>query len=494
MSDEKFYDVWPPEGITDLPDNWSELAVPAIRDIVPVWHAARQKLAPQDLANFNERLAREWAIETGVIEGIYYIDDSATKTWILQGIEASLLPHNSTDKPVEFVADLVRDHLEALDWIQAEFVQAQHPLSRSRLWQLHSLLTRHQEWVDALDANMRPIKVPLVKGRWKDNPNSVFKNGIQYSYCLPHRVDDQMNVLMEMHHRHVKNGVPPEIQAAWLHHRLTQIHPFHDGNGRIARAVASFIFIKAGLFPLVINRDQNFRQYIDALRAADDGDLGPLVNVLAQAQLLRFDRALNIADDLAAPAKTLESAIANFKAKRSERAEEVATAQQTVFKIADGLRRVATQRLTTVVDMLKPINSTVTESDVNTNHYYRGQIIEAARGFQYYANTTVYSSWVKLIVHGEKDGGAAQLLLSFHGRGSEFAGAMVCAPVFELIYRTMSDVDSSDRVPNERKQIEVTDRPFEFYFTESLEQIEPRFRVWLDETLTLALSQLQRID
>jgi len=23
---------------------------------------------------------------------------------------------------------------------------------------------------------------------------------------------------------------PPEIEAAWLHHRFTQIHPFQDGN------------------------------------------------------------------------------------------------------------------------------------------------------------------------------------------------------------------------------------------------------------------------
>ena len=61
-----------------------------------------------------------------------------------------------------------------------------------------------------------------------------------------------------MHSRYQEMSVPPEIQAAWLHHRFTQIHPFQDGNGRVARTLASLIFIRQGLFPVVIT--QNDRQ------------------------------------------------------------------------------------------------------------------------------------------------------------------------------------------------------------------------------------------
>ena len=42
------------------------------------------------------------------------------------------------------------------------------------------------------------------------------------------------------------------MEAAWLHHRFVQIHPFQDGNGRIARALSTLIFVKAGWFPLVV--------------------------------------------------------------------------------------------------------------------------------------------------------------------------------------------------------------------------------------------------
>lgn len=55
--------------------------------------------------------------------------------------------------------------------------------------------------------------------------------------------------------------VSPEVEAAWLHHRFTQIHPFQDGNGRIARLLASLVFIKAGWFPLVVTRDDRANSF-----------------------------------------------------------------------------------------------------------------------------------------------------------------------------------------------------------------------------------------
>lgn len=77
-----------------------------------------------------------------------------------------------------------------------------------------------------------------------------------------------------------------------MHHAFTQIHPFQDGNGRVARALASIDFIEAGLFPLVVRREDR-DVYIEALRSADAGDLGPLVRYFADVQqgLLRTKSA-----------------------------------------------------------------------------------------------------------------------------------------------------------------------------------------------------------
>jgi fido (protein-threonine AMPylation protein) len=70
--------------------------------------------------------------------------------------------------------------------------------------------------------------------------------------------------------------------AAWFHHRFTQIHPFADGNGRVARAIA-LAFIKAGWFPLIVKRD-NWSRYVETLEKADQGDLRPLVTMFVEAQ------------------------------------------------------------------------------------------------------------------------------------------------------------------------------------------------------------------
>ena len=68
-------------------------------------------------------------------------------------------------------------------------------------------------------------------------------------------------------------------------------------------------------------------------------------------------------------------------------------------------------------------------------------------------------------------------------------GVMVCAPIFELIEGAMNP-DREE--PAHRTQIQVTDKPFEFYFTETQNEMVPRFVQWLDEVVSLAISQYQR--
>ncbi|BAI93842.1 hypothetical protein N39L_57730 [Limnospira platensis NIES-39] len=92
-----------------------------------------------------------------------------------------------------------------------------------------------------------------------------------------------MELLITLHHQHQEQKVPPEIEAAWLHHRFTQIHPFQDGNGRVARCLASLVFIQASWFPLVITRD-DLAVYIAALEDADCGELSSLINLFAKSK------------------------------------------------------------------------------------------------------------------------------------------------------------------------------------------------------------------
>lgn len=485
------YEIWTSRtGITDLPNDWKNLSIAGIRDIIPVWADSRKKLDNTDqLRIFNERLAREWAIETGVIEDVFHIDRGTTVTLIEQGLSAALIEHGSTDKPPEYVISILRDHVEALDWLVDSFVKSKQKLTTARIKELQSLLTAHQSHVDAYilepgTGALVPTKVALLRGTWKQQPNNVERDGRQFRYCPPLHTEEEMTKLVDWHNGHQSQGVSPEVEAAWLHHRFTQIHPFHDGNGRVARALASLVFIQAGLFPLVINRDEMRGRYITALETADAGDLRPLIEVFAEAQQARFDRALNISDDLTQPAKSIELAVEALKARVSAKQDAVAAKQRTVFDLSRKLEALAIDRLEVVSGLLAPIEAHVTRSTPETSHYYRYQIIESARALNYYANTKAYASWVKLAIEGHD---AAQLLLSFHGRGSEFIGVMVCTTAFELILP-----GSDDGAPRDRVQTQVTDRPFEFYFTEKVDDVQPRFLAWLDETIALSLSQFQK--
>ncbi len=72
--------------------------------------------------------------------------------------------------------------------------------------------------------------------------------------------------------------------AARLHHRLVVVHPFPNGNGRCTRLVADLYLLSVDEAAFTwgaggrLDEDGDARQvYLEALRAANDGDYLPLV-------------------------------------------------------------------------------------------------------------------------------------------------------------------------------------------------------------------------
>lgn len=76
---------------------------------------------------------------------------------------------------------------------------------------------------------------------------------------------------------------PPDEIAVRFHHRLVQIHPFPNGNGRHARLAADLLALKLGRPRFTWGRTDLIkpadarRHYIDALRAADNHNINPLI-------------------------------------------------------------------------------------------------------------------------------------------------------------------------------------------------------------------------
>jgi Fic family protein len=76
--------------------------------------------------------------------------------------------------------------------------------------------------------------------------------------------------------------------AAQAHYDIAAIHPFRDGNGRFARLVLNYVFRYFDLPYVVIIREERDR-YLDALEAANQGDMTLFTNFVAE----QYERSLD---------------------------------------------------------------------------------------------------------------------------------------------------------------------------------------------------------
>jgi Fic-DOC domain mobile mystery protein B len=79
------------------------------------------------------------------------------------------------------------------------------------------------------------------------------------------------------------NSYTADEIAVRFHHRLVLIHPFPNGNGRHSRLMADLLVMQLGQEQfswgrLRLQKENDVRRrYIDALHAADNHDIGPLL-------------------------------------------------------------------------------------------------------------------------------------------------------------------------------------------------------------------------
>ena len=393
---------WKP--LEDLPDDLVQYVNPDLQVLAQSWTVRLGQLREsQKLKEFNKRLSRQWAVETGIIERIYTLDRGVTQMLIETGLDASLIPHGTTNKPATLVVSMIRDQKEVIDGL-FDFVAQRLDLSTSYLKQMHQVFMRTQKTTDAIDQFGNYVEVEILRGDWKKWPNNPSRpDGTLHEYCPPEQVASEMDRLISMHLEHTEKGISPEVEAAWLHHRFTQIHPFQDGNGRIARALATLIFLRTGWFPLVIVDDIR-DDYIHAAEEADSGNLLPLVELFAKRQIQAFRQALSISEDVAVE-RSIQSIIERSLARLGQR-----RIPSSAFEISRQLENFTRQRLREVAhdlsDALQQIApnywASVTGNDADNDFWYKGQIIQVAKQFDYYANFRNYRAWAQMRVKEER--------------------------------------------------------------------------------------------
>jgi Fic family protein len=429
------------------------------------------------LDEFEKRLRREWAIETGIIENVYTLDRGITRALIEQGIDAALIPHGASDRDSTLVARIIQDHYEALEGM-LDFVGGQRPLSTSYVKELHAAFLRNQETHTVVDPSGQAFERPLEKGQYKSVPNSPTRpDGSVHEYCPPEHVSSEMDRLIEIHTEHQARGIPPEVQAAWLHHRFSQIHPFADGNGRLARALGSLVFIRAGWFPLIVKRDDRTR-YIEALEKADSGDLRLLVALFVEAQRTALIQATEIAYEVR-PIATADEAIAAVRDRLLQRGRLPLKEWLAAKATASELLSLALQRFGQIAQQLNAeIGSLATGFGFGSSGGQQGgyddiraTAIERAGQVPHFAE---YNASAQLSLN---TGRAEHIAVSFHAIGPRYRGFIGL-----VAYLTMQGTEP----------VLIKGGTFQVNYEEDLATAQSRFSAWLERVIVEGLAQWRR--
>ncbi|MDR2870923.1 MAG: Fic family protein, partial [Deferribacteraceae bacterium] len=252
-------------------DEWANADTSIVDDLSASWFARKKilQVSSTEYTNFMERLKREHAIETGVVERLYDLDRGVTRTLIQEGINDVFVSHGDSDIPKAQLMNHLKDHMDAVNYV-FDVVANKYPFSVSFIKELHSLVTRSQKTTKGMDQFGNELEISLGKGVFKTKENNPSReDGTIIKYCPPEHVNSEMESLIGIYNQLEAELMHPVIIAAWFHHAFTQIHPFQDGNGRVARLLTSLILIKHDYFPFTVAREARLK-YFDSWEEADE--------------------------------------------------------------------------------------------------------------------------------------------------------------------------------------------------------------------------------
>ncbi|MDQ3749912.1 MAG: Fic family protein, partial [Acidobacteriota bacterium] len=224
-------------------------------------------------ARIMQKFRLDWNYHSNNLEG-NSLTYGETKALILFGITAQ-------GKPLKDHFEIT-GHNEAINWI-LEIVKDETPLTEKFIRELHSLLLKESSYKEAQTPNGKPTRRKIEVGKYKTLPNHVNTvTGEIFYFATPEETPAKMQELIEWFRKEKeKPDVNPVILAALFHYRFIRIHPFDDGNGRVARILMNFILIQFG-YPPVIIKTEDKENYYAVLRLADADELEPFIEYITE--------------------------------------------------------------------------------------------------------------------------------------------------------------------------------------------------------------------
>lgn len=224
-----------------------------------------QPLKKEYREKLDEKIRLEWNFNSNHIEG-NTLNYNETKTLLVDGKEEGIHPKrdymeiNAHDLAVNKIKELAKDK--------------ERNLTEADIRKLNQIILKEPFLKDAITPDGQKTRKKIIPGKYKTGPNHVqTESGEIFKFAEPGEVSPKMKELMEWFNKEMKNpSLSISSFLAELHHRFIVIHPFDDGNGRIARLWVNYVLLRFGYPPLVV-KSKDKRNYFAALQRADGGDM-----------------------------------------------------------------------------------------------------------------------------------------------------------------------------------------------------------------------------
>lgn len=232
----------------------SELA--AIAEVKAVIERARL-LPQQELRLRRQAMVRMTQSSTGIEGNI-----------LNQSQVAALAAHKKIDAPARDIYE-VQNYMAALDYI-SRVVKKRRPITERVILKLHRLVTL-QTLAQEKSGKYRTGNVYVVR-RYISRPQKIMYIGPE-----ARRVRGLMRDLVRWITTSQDQNIHPIVVAGLVHQEIALIHPFADGNGRTARALATLVLYQRGydfrrLFALEDYYNKDRASYYAAIRTGETYD------------------------------------------------------------------------------------------------------------------------------------------------------------------------------------------------------------------------------
>lgn len=235
---------------------------------------------PADLeAKIMQKFRLDWNYNSNAIEG-NRLTYGETKTFLLHGITAN-------GKPLKDHLD-IKGHNSALLLLE-DIIKEERPITESFIRELHKMILQEDYYNPAVTPTGETTRRLIKVGEYKQAPNHVkTATGEIFRFASPEETPAEMDQLIQWLRSETQKGeneaLHPVAIAALFHYKFIRIHPFDDGNGRLARILMNLLLMRAGYPPSVIKAAEK-EAYYTALRKADGDDWNAFVEYVGTVLL-----------------------------------------------------------------------------------------------------------------------------------------------------------------------------------------------------------------